>query len=40
MTISGTASDGRLRLSGDLADFPFADGKSGQEHLFQRSWLA
>ena len=28
--VSGTASDARLRLSGDLADFPFADGKKGQ----------
>jgi uncharacterized protein (TIGR02099 family) len=27
---SGSASDVRLRLSGDLADFPFADGKKGQ----------
>ena len=27
---SGTASDVRLRLSGALADFPFADGKKGQ----------
>src|SRR5208282_936992 len=27
---SGTASDVRLRLSGNLADFPFADGKQGQ----------
>lgn len=28
--VSGTASDARLRLAGNLADFPFADGKSGQ----------
>ena len=28
--VSGTASDVRLRLSGNLADFPFADGKQGQ----------
>ncbi len=28
--VSGTASDVRLRLSGDLADFPYADGKKGQ----------
>jgi uncharacterized protein (TIGR02099 family) len=28
--VSGTASDARLRLSGNLADFPFADGKGGQ----------
>jgi uncharacterized protein (TIGR02099 family) len=28
--VSGTASETRLRLSGDLADFPFADGKKGQ----------
>jgi uncharacterized protein (TIGR02099 family) len=27
---SGSASDVRLRLAGDLADFPFADGKKGQ----------
>jgi uncharacterized protein (TIGR02099 family) len=27
---SGSASDIRLRLAGDLADFPFADGKKGQ----------
>ncbi len=26
----GTASDGRLKLSGNLADFPFADAKKGQ----------
>src|SRR5206468_12973882 len=28
--VSGTASDARLRLVGDLADFPFSDGKQGQ----------
>ncbi|TMH62852.1 MAG: TIGR02099 family protein [Betaproteobacteria bacterium] len=28
--VSGTASDARLRLVGDLAEFPFADGKKGQ----------
>jgi uncharacterized protein (TIGR02099 family) len=28
--VSGTASDARLRLAGDLADFPFAGGKKGQ----------
>ncbi|HEX9277794.1 MAG TPA: YhdP family protein [Casimicrobiaceae bacterium] len=28
--VSGTASDARLRLAGDLADFPFAAGKKGQ----------
>jgi uncharacterized protein (TIGR02099 family) len=28
--VSGTASDARLRLVGDLADFPFRDGKKGQ----------
>ncbi len=28
--VSGTASDARLRLAGNLADFPFADGKGGQ----------
>jgi uncharacterized protein (TIGR02099 family) len=28
--VNGTASDVRLRLSGDLADFPYADGKKGQ----------
>ncbi len=28
--IDGSATDTRLRLSGDLARFPFADGKSGQ----------
>ncbi|MDQ2963402.1 MAG: TIGR02099 family protein, partial [Pseudomonadota bacterium] len=28
--VSGTASDARLRLVGDLADFPFSDRKKGQ----------
>jgi uncharacterized protein (TIGR02099 family) len=28
--VRGTASDVHLRLSGNLADFPFADGKKGQ----------
>ena len=28
--VGGTASDARLRLVGDLADFPFRDGKKGQ----------
>src|SRR5215471_427722 len=28
--VRGTATETRLRLSGDLADFPFADGKKGQ----------
>jgi uncharacterized protein (TIGR02099 family) len=28
--VSGTASDARLRLVGDLADFPFSDHKKGQ----------
>lgn len=28
--VAGTAADARLRLAGNLADFPFADGKSGQ----------
>jgi uncharacterized protein (TIGR02099 family) len=28
--VGGTASDARLRLSGNLADFPFADGRKGQ----------
>jgi len=28
--VSGTATEARLRVSGDLADFPFADGKKGQ----------
>ncbi len=28
--VSGTASDARLHLAGDLAEFPFADGKKGQ----------
>ena len=31
--VGGTASDGRLKLSGDLADFPFADAKKGQLQL-------
>jgi uncharacterized protein (TIGR02099 family) len=28
--VSGTASDARLRLVGDLAEFPFGNGKKGQ----------
>jgi uncharacterized protein (TIGR02099 family) len=28
--VAGTSTDSRLRLSGNLADFPFADGKGGQ----------
>ena len=28
--VAGTANDARLRLAGNLAEFPFADGKSGQ----------
>ena len=28
--VGGMASDARLRLSGNLADFPFADGRKGQ----------
>jgi uncharacterized protein (TIGR02099 family) len=28
--VAGSTSDARLRLVGDLADFPFADGKKGQ----------
>ncbi len=32
--VSGQASDARLRLKGDLQDFPYADGKSG---IFQVS---
>ena len=28
--VAGTGTDGNLRLRGDLADFPFADGNSGE----------
>ena len=28
--LAGTAADVRMKLSGKLAEFPFADGKSGQ----------
>lgn len=28
--LAGSASDGTIRLRGDLADFPFAEGKSGE----------
>ena len=28
--VAGTASDTRLKLTGQLSDFPFADGKNGQ----------
>ncbi len=35
--VAGTVSDGRLKLSGALADFPFADPKKGQ---FQASFKA
>jgi uncharacterized protein (TIGR02099 family) len=34
LLVAGTASDTRLKLVGNLADFPFADGKAG---LFQAS---
>jgi uncharacterized protein (TIGR02099 family) len=31
--VAGTATDARLKLSGNLADFPFADAKKGQFQL-------
>jgi uncharacterized protein (TIGR02099 family) len=31
--VAGTASDGRLKISGNLADFPFADAKKGTLQL-------
>ena len=31
--VAGTASEGRLKLNGNLADFPFADGRKGQFQL-------
>jgi uncharacterized protein (TIGR02099 family) len=30
LLVAGSASDARVRLVGNLADFPFADGKAGQ----------
>lgn len=30
LLVTGTASDTRIKLAGNLADFPFADGKVGQ----------
>src|SRR2546423_12367333 len=30
LLVAGTGSDARVKLAGNLADFPFADGKAGQ----------